>query len=74
MSAGQIRSEIERLTPRAETGEQHAHLCFLYVQLERAEQSRRFACTYCGAEKPSENGTGSDVECCGERGHVEEAS
>lgn len=27
-------------------------------------------CTYCGKTKPSENGTGSDVSCCGERGHV----
>ena len=30
-----------------------------------------FKCVYCGTEKPSENGTGSDVSCCGERGHVE---
>lgn len=28
-------------------------------------------CVYCGAEKPSENGTGGDVSCCGEVGHVE---
>lgn len=27
-------------------------------------------CPYCGAQKPSENGTGSDVACCGERGHA----
>jgi hypothetical protein len=27
-------------------------------------------CPYCGTTKPSENGTGSDVACCGERGHA----
>jgi hypothetical protein len=27
-------------------------------------------CPYCGAVKPSDNGTGSDVACCGERGHA----
>ena len=30
----------------------------------------RWCCPYCGAEKPSDNGTGSDVDCCGERGHA----
>ena len=28
-----------------------------------------FKCPYCGTTKRSENGTGSDVSCCGERGH-----
>jgi hypothetical protein len=27
-------------------------------------------CTYCGTVKPSDNGTGSDIACCGERGHA----
>lgn len=31
-----------------------------------------FVCPYCGTEKHSENGTGSDVRCCGEVGHAEE--
>ena len=31
-----------------------------------------FKCPYCGKTKPSENGTGSDVACCGEAGHVKE--
>lgn len=30
-----------------------------------------FACVYCGRAKGSPNGTGSDVRCCGEIGHVE---
>lgn len=29
-----------------------------------------YECPYCGNVKPSENGTGSDVACCGERGHA----
>lgn len=29
-----------------------------------------YRCPYCGETKPSENGTGSDVACCGERGHA----
>lgn len=28
-----------------------------------------FECPYCGGTKHSENGTGSDVSCCGEVGH-----
>ncbi len=28
-----------------------------------------YECPYCGGEKPSPNGTGSDVSCCGEVGH-----
>lgn len=32
--------------------------------------SQLWECPYCGAQKPSENGTGSDVACCGERGHA----
>lgn len=28
-----------------------------------------FECVYCGKVHHSENGTGSDVACCGERGH-----
>lgn len=31
----------------------------------------KFSCTYCGTTRHSENGTGSDVSCCGEVGHVE---
>jgi hypothetical protein len=31
---------------------------------------RLFECPYCGETKPSENGTGSDVACCGEVGHT----
>lgn len=27
-------------------------------------------CVYCGRTHYSETGTGSDVVCCGERGHV----
>lgn len=30
-----------------------------------------YCCTYCGQEKYSHNGLGSDVLCCGEVGHVE---
>jgi len=30
-------------------------------------------CVYCGLERPGRNGTGSDVSCCGEVGHVEAA-
>lgn len=29
-----------------------------------------YVCVFCGREKTSENGTGSDVSCCGEVGHV----
>lgn len=29
-----------------------------------------YFCVYCGAARHSENGTGSDVRCCGEVGHV----
>lgn len=29
-----------------------------------------YECPYCGNVKPSENGTGSDVACCGEVGHA----
>ena len=29
----------------------------------------RYVCVYCGGVKPSYNGTGSDVSCCGEVGH-----
>jgi hypothetical protein len=32
----------------------------------------RFTCVYCGTERTSHNGTGSDISCCGEVGHVEE--
>jgi hypothetical protein len=28
-----------------------------------------WVCPYCGHSKPSPNGTGSDVACCGEVGH-----
>lgn len=28
-------------------------------------------CVYCGSVHPSPNGTGSDVVCCGEIGHVQ---
>lgn len=28
-----------------------------------------YVCPYCGNSKPSANGTGSDVACCGEVGH-----
>lgn len=31
---------------------------------------RLWECPYCGTEKPSPNGTGSDVACCGEVGHA----
>ena len=31
---------------------------------------RYWECPYCGTVKPSENHTGSDVACCGERGHA----
>ena len=30
-----------------------------------------YICVYCGRECCSPNGTGSDVVCCGERGHAE---
>lgn len=29
-----------------------------------------YVCPYCGTERASANGTGSDVNCCGEVGHV----
>lgn len=28
-------------------------------------------CVYCGKTHPSESGTGGDVVCCGEIGHVQ---
>lgn len=31
----------------------------------------QYECPYCGGHKPSSNGTGSDVPCCGEVGHSE---
>lgn len=31
---------------------------------------QRFECVYCGQEHGSPNGTGSDISCCGEAGHV----
>lgn len=33
---------------------------------------KRFECPHCGMDKPSHNGTGSDVSCCGEIGHAVE--
>jgi len=33
--------------------------------------TNKFECPYCGNEKTSYNGTGSDVYCCGEVGHAE---
>lgn len=30
----------------------------------------RWFCPYCGKERHSESGTGSDVACCGEVGHA----
>lgn len=33
-----------------------------------------YVCAYCGEEKFSHNGTGSDVVCCGEIGHVEKVN
>ncbi len=30
-----------------------------------------YVCVYCGTVKTSHNGTGGDVACCGEVGHVE---
>lgn len=32
----------------------------------------RFTCIYCFKSHASPSGTGVDVECCGEIGHVEE--
>jgi hypothetical protein len=32
-----LNDEIYRLNPKAETSEQHAHLCSLYAALEEAE-------------------------------------
>lgn len=32
----------------------------------------KFYCVYCGKPHESHNGTGSDVSCCGEVGHVED--
>lgn len=34
--------------------------------------SKNFRCVYCGARHLSHNGTGSDVACCHEVGHVDE--
>jgi hypothetical protein len=31
----------------------------------------KFVCVYCGKVRDSHNGTGSDIACCGEVGHVE---
>jgi len=33
--------------------------------------SNHFRCVYCGTRHLSNNGTGSDVACCKEVGHVE---
>ena len=30
-----------------------------------------YECVYCGKEWGSYNGTGGDIDCCGERGHVQ---
>lgn len=30
----------------------------------------KYRCPFCGNTKPSPNGTGSDVSCCGEVGHA----
>jgi hypothetical protein len=35
---------------------------------------RHYACIYCGTVKCSLSGTGSDISCCGEVGHVEEVT
>lgn len=37
------------------------------------QRSDIFVCVYCGKEKVSHSGVGTDVSCCGEVGHVEEA-
>ena len=29
-----------------------------------------FYCVYCGGERASNSGTGGDIDCCGEVGHV----
>ena len=34
-------------------------------------KSARWQCVFCGQERTSYNGTGSDIACCGEVGHVE---
>jgi len=34
--------------------------------------SKFYKCVYCGEKKLSGNGTGSDISCCKEVGHVEE--
>jgi len=31
----------------------------------------KFLCVYCGKSHVSENGTGSDIRCCGEISHCE---
>lgn len=68
-SASEAREEISRRAAVAESGADWAEICRLEAEAVEIEQS--FECIYCGALRPSENGTGSDVVCCGERGHVQ---
>lgn len=41
---------------------------------ERRRREEIFVCPYCGNERYSYNGTGSDISCCGEVGHAEQES
>lgn len=35
------------------------------------KETDKYECVFCGTVKPSPNGTGGDVACCGKVGHVE---
>ena len=42
------------------------------VEIPQARtEASLWACPFCGKLKPTYNGTGSDVSCCGEVGHAE---
>ena len=39
----------------------------------RESREPKWECPFCGKEKTSPNGTGSDIACCGEVGHAVQA-
>lgn len=68
-------ADDQRLSDAAWEAERARHYAEyrLATPAERAVAGRnvRWVCCYCGNERASENGTGSDVVCCSEVGHVE---
>src|SRR6185312_1093886 len=68
-----VRLGVRVNIPEPETPEQDERQWHNeYEEYARLADSREdlWICPYCGNEHASENGTGSDVVCCGEVGHA----